>query len=85
MVAMTVVIVVMVIPHLSFVLYVVFCVDSIYAGQREKSGRTTELTVVHESLLEEEAGDEGEALLMDSEKVKRAWGGAYALFACRSC
>ena len=28
-----------------------------------------ELTVVHESLLEEEAGDEGEALLGDSEKV----------------
>lgn len=28
-----------------------------------------ELTVVHESLLEEEAGDEGEALLGDGEKV----------------
>lgn len=38
--------------------------------QQERLNRSNELSVVHESLLEEDAGDEGEALLGDSEKVR---------------
>lgn len=38
--------------------------------QNEKLNRGSELTVVHESLLEEENADEGDALLNASEKVR---------------
>lgn len=46
--------------------------------QKERLNRGSELTVVHESLLEEDNADEGEALLADSEKVP-VWRGAIRL------
>lgn len=46
------------------------CPAVLWGVQKERLNRSTELTVVHESLLEEEAADEGEALLAESEKVR---------------
>lgn len=53
--------------------------------QNEKLNRGSELTVVHESLLEEDNADEGEALLAGSEKVNAlGWAltAALCLYAC---
>lgn len=52
----------------------VFCpVLLCFESQNERLNRGSELTVVHESLLEEDNADEGDALLAGSEKVSIVW------------